>query len=311
MNGSTAESLPEKRPLAIKDPRSWLLFFKNQFIQDTVYLQLGAFITIGTYLLTSMVLARSLGPVELGRYDLATKFYDLCFFIANMGLINVTVVRYSHAVGSRDRDGKVLALAAFLKIYLLMAVAIVVLGFFLCPFVGVFFYSDQRVGYFGWALCTMGLIEIMRVMARAILLGARQMRDAACLDSAIALTRLLVLVMAIAGGFELEGVIFGSVLHAALSSLVGFRFYFLLRREGEALAPPGLKEVIAAMPRATLRQFFSMGFFIALNKNMVQIVLALGTFFIADTSFHDAGLLRIAVILVWGLQLMLSGINQN
>lgn len=284
---------------------------KSKFIKDTVWLQLGSFLTIGTYILTSMVLARSLGPVEFGRYDLATKFYDLCFFISNLGLINVTVVRYSHAMGGKDRDGKVLALAAFLKIYLIMAVTIVVLGFFLCPFIGVNFYSDHRVGYFGWALCTMGLIEIMRVMARAVLLGTRQMRDAACLDSAVALLRLIVLIMAVAGGYGLEGVIYGSVLHAGLSTLIGFRFFFLLRKEDASIAPPGLGEIFKAMPRATLREFFSMGFFIALNKNMVQIVLALGSFFIAKVSFHATGQLRIAMILMWGLQMLLSGINQN
>ncbi|MBU0756215.1 MAG: oligosaccharide flippase family protein, partial [Planctomycetes bacterium] len=308
MNESTEISSAAAHPSSDK---GLLKLLKSKFVKDTVFLQAGTFITVGTYVLTSMLLARSLGPTELGRYDLANRFYDFCFFIANLGLINVTVVRYSQAMGLKSREDQILALAAFLKISLIMAVAVLALGYLLCPFVGETLYGDRRVGFYSWILCTMGLIEIMRVMAKATLLGARRMKEMACLESAIALTRLLVLVLAVVGGFELLGVILGTVLHAGLSSLMGLRYYILLRREPGPEHPPAIREVIRALPRATMKQYFAQGFFIALNKNLMQIVLMFATFFMATISFRDTGLLRIATILLWGLQLLLSGVTQN
>jgi len=164
------------------DGRAGLLrVLRSKFVKDTAWLQTGTFLTVGTYMLTSMLLARSLGPIELGRYDLAQKFYDLCFFVANLGLINVTVVRYSHALGRRSREDQILALAAFGKISLLMAAVILLLGFFACPFAGEEIYGDRQVGVYAWALCLMGLLEILRALAKAVLLGTRAMRDAAFL----------------------------------------------------------------------------------------------------------------------------------
>ena len=80
MNGSTTNSSPD-------DARGLyrlLGLLKRKFIRDTIYLQAGTLFTTGTYLLTSVLLARHLGPHELGRYALADRIYTFCFFLTNM-----------------------------------------------------------------------------------------------------------------------------------------------------------------------------------------------------------------------------------
>ncbi len=284
---------------------------KNRFIRDTAWLEAGSLIMVGTYLITSVILARALGPRDLGRYDLAYKFYDLCYFIANLGLINVTVVRYSLASGGRNEEGKVLALAAFVTIYGIMAAAIVALGFFFCPIAGEMIAGDSVVGYYGWALCVMGGIDLFRALFVSTLLGARHMGQVARFESAIALTRVLVLVLAVVGGFGLAGVIYGTILACALSSIMGFRFYFLLRKSSGPERPPALLEVIKAIPRARMRHFFSLGFFIALNKNIMILLTSFATLYMAMESLEGTGHLRLAVILMGGLIMLLGPVSRN
>jgi O-antigen/teichoic acid export membrane protein len=284
---------------------------KSKFVIDTAYLQVGTFITVGTYVFTSWLLANSLGPTEYGRYDVAYKFYTLCYFIANMGLINVTVVRYSKATGGRDPEEQVLALASFLKIYLLMAGVILTLGLFFCPLAGHQFYKDPVVGWYGWALCFMGLIDVVRAITMATLLGAQSMKRVAAYESLVALTRVIVLVFAVAGGYALAGIIFGSILAALLSSLMGFRYYFFLRKERGPGRPPRISKVLKAIPRARMIDSFSLGFFIALNKNLQEVALIFGGLFLALDSFYETGILRIATILIFGLVLMLGGVTRN
>jgi O-antigen/teichoic acid export membrane protein len=222
------------------------------------------------------------------------------------------VVRFSHATGRRDRASQVLALAAFLKLYLIMALAIVILGYFFCPFAAErFFHGDRIVGYYGWALCLMGFIDLMRAMTVATLQGARHMQQVARYESAIAVTRVLVLSLAVVGGFGLAGIVFGTILAYTLSSVMGFRFYHLLRQAEGPERPPGLMEVIRAVPRARVKDFFSLGFFIALNKNLMVAVQIFATFFMASVSFMSTGHLRIAWILMLGLTMLLGGVGRN
>jgi len=150
-----------------------LPLLKRKFVRDTFFLQAGTLFTAGTYLLTSILLARHLGAHELGRYGLADRIYTFCFFLANMSLVNVTVVHYSQATGKKSVEGQIQALAAFLKLYLIMIAAILVLGFYLCPLAGEAFYQDREVGIYGWVLCFIGLFDVVRAMALAVLYGLR------------------------------------------------------------------------------------------------------------------------------------------
>ena len=223
---------------------SLITLMKSKFLKDTAFLWVGSGITTGTYFITSILLARSLGAAELGRYELAYRIYDLCYFVANLGLINVTVVLYSRAMGAKDQAGKARALASFLKIYLLMAFSILALGFFLAPDLSERIYGDRKVGFYGWTLCILGLVDVMRALAVAMLLGMRNMKQLALFESGIALVRVMVLVLAIVGGYALEGVIYGSVLAALLSSLMGIRIYALARKGPEDERPPTAGEVL-------------------------------------------------------------------
>jgi len=252
---------------------------KSKFFRDTAYLQAGVFITAFSYIITSVLLARSLGPEDLGRYDLAYRFYGLCYFLANMGVINVSVISYSQAAGRNDAEGKLTALASFLRIYFLIALLIVTLGFFICPWSGEFFYLDSDLGYYGWILCILGLIEIVKSFVTAALLGARFMKQIALYESAIAIVRVLVLVLAIVGGFALAGVIYGSVISAVISSFMGIRLYALARKYGGDQKPPKLKKVILAVAKAPIRHFFSLGVLIAINKNLSELKNIFATFF--------------------------------
>lgn len=307
--GDASQAAALRKP---EKPGGLLALVRNKFVKDTAFLWIGSLVTQATYIITSSMLARYLGPADYGRYELVTAFYKICFLITNFGLINVTIIRYSHATGGMDEEAKTLALAAFFKIYLIMSTAIVVVGFFLCPIAGQMRWEDKTLGYYAWALCVLGFIDVMRALAVAALQGARHMKHVAAFESAIALVRLMVLVLAVLGFFGLGGVIIGSLIAAFLSSLMGLRFFHLMRKRGGPEAPPTLSKVFKAMPRARMKDFFTLGFFIALNKNMMEIVFSFGSIFMAwYCSFSDTGHLRIACILVLGLQLILGGINRN
>ncbi|MHC4942859.1 MAG: lipopolysaccharide biosynthesis protein [Planctomycetota bacterium] len=311
MNGYTEASSPESDPPAASRRTRLIGLLKSKFIKDMLFLQAGTLFTAGTYMLTSILLARHLGPYELGRYGLADRIYTFCFFLVNMSLINVTIVHYSQATGMKNVKKQVQALAAFLKLYAVMIVAILALGFYLCPLAGEAFYQDREVGLFGWLLCFMGLFDIMRAMVMALLQGLRRMGRVAWLDSSVALLRLLIVLGIVLLDYGLRELIYAMVAHALLSSLVGFGFYAKQRKEEAPEKAPRLAEILKAVPSAPMKQFFSLSLFIALNKNMYEIAGIYGTFLMAKVSFSDAGYLRIAWVIMWGLTLLLGAVTRN
>ncbi len=312
MSESTKSSHPENKSLLARGAKKISALLKSKFAKDTVWLGLGMLMVQGTYVITSPLLSRYLSPADFGRYDIAFKIYYFCFFLANMGLINVTVVRYSHAAGSSDNEAKTLALATFAKINLLMAAVILVLGFFLSPLAGERLLHDRSVGFYGWVLCFLGVIDIMRAFSLATLLGARHMKQVSFFEAAIGLVRLLVMVLAVVGGHGIAGIIYGSLIAQGFASIMGLRFYFILRRVQGQERPPRLYNVIKAFPRARMKEFFKLGFMIAINKNIGEFVLMWGAFLMAwGRGFWSTGQFRIATILMGALVLLLNAVTRN
>ena len=64
---------------------------RQKFVRDTFALQLASVITSGTYLVTSVLTARGLGRVELGRWATAREMYMALFFMVSFGLTNAAV----------------------------------------------------------------------------------------------------------------------------------------------------------------------------------------------------------------------------
>lgn len=254
--------------------------FQKKFVRDTVMLQAASLVQSGTYLITSLITTRMLSKVEFGSWTTSRELYTVLFFVANLGLANAAVSRYSKAKGTGDGKASVLALAALLKLGCFMATAVVLMGWLLAPELGSYYYADRSVGVVAGILCLATVGEVLRSLTLAICNGTRQMRTYAAFDVTTNILRVGLVTVALFISPTPTSAAWAFVAHASLSGGAGLYLYRRARRLPADLAPPRFRTVLAAIPRAPLSSFFGLSFLLALSKSLSTVVPRLGMLFI-------------------------------
>ncbi len=301
-----------------------LLDLRNRrFVRDAVSLQVATLVQAATYFLTSVLTERYLGIEDLGRWNASRTMFMTAYFFMSMGVVNATVSRYSEAVGRQNREDGIAALASMLKIGGVSSVLVLVLGFALGPWAGGHFYHDRAVGQWAAVLCIAGLFEVVRGIAVAALVGTRQMREFAGFDIATNVLRVAIVWAALHMGYGVAGVVGAYLVHMLVGSVMSLRAYARARDGHAKLAPPPLREVLAAVPRASVRHIFGTSYLLALNKTMNTLVPQFGMLLIPwlgaaaataeeqSAGFRANGHYGIAWVLSWGAGLAMSGVAQT
>jgi O-antigen/teichoic acid export membrane protein len=290
----------------------------KKFVRDALVLQIATFIQAGSYLATSVLTTRVLGMHEKGRWDTSRDIFGVLYFFVTMGLVNAAVSRYSEAMGRRDRDGCTHALAAMIKLGLLAAVLVTTAAFLVVPAFTEYKYQDRQVGQYAAILCAAGIFEVVRGLAVVALQGTRQMRVYATFDITSSIIRFGLVIAALLGGFGVPGVVWAFVIHMAVASGIALHFYRKAQVQIPELAPPPLRDVIAAVPGASMHHIFGISYLMALNKGMNTLVPLLGSLIIPGMkALQDSGqamstnaAYKIAYVLSWGLGLAMTGVSQ-
>lgn len=292
---------------------------QRQFFKDAVVLQLASLVQAGTYFLTSVLTEHGLGLHELGRWVTARELFAIAYFFVSMGLVNATVSRYAESVGRQDRAGCVNALAAMLKVGACTSTLVLLLGFGLGPWAAAAWYDDRAVGVYAAWLCVSGLFEVWRGLTVAALQGTRQMRPFALYDMTTNILRVGIVALALALDLGVPGLVGASLAHMFVAGLVSLRFYAAGGAVNPKLAPPPLRDVVAAVPRASVRHIFDVGLLLALNKGLytliprvgMVLIPALGTAMADSSAFAKNGAYSIGHVLSWGLGLAMTGVTQT
>lgn len=284
---------------------------KRKFVRETAVMQIGMFVTLATYLLTSVVLARVLGPYEFGRYTIAFTLYTFVFFVGNLGVTTTSVSRYSKACGAKDEAQKIRCLAQLLRVFFVMVVAVVLLGAAMPAFTS-WYYEDAEVGWYAWALCLLGPVELTNAFMLVVLQGGRRAADYVLYDNACGATRLVVIFFALVVEPSLGSVIAAYLISGATYGAFGLRLYQLARREGDpAGSPPPLRDVVRASLRVDTEGLFSSGTMIAIGKNGAALFRSLVLLLIGDASGPAAlGNFRVGFTFMWAVQQFLGGLQR-
>ena len=291
----------------------------RKFVRDTLVLQVATFIQAASYLLTSVLTKWYLGMHDMGRWNAARDLFSVAYFLVTMGVVSATVSRYSEGVGRQDRASCVAALAGMLKLGLVSGALVTVAAFLFGPAISQHYYSDRDVGHYAAILCFAGLFEVVRGITVVALQGTRQMREFAWFDILSSLLRLGLVFGALAGGWGMPGVVWAFVAHMALAGGMALHFYGRARRGDPRLAPPPLRDVIAAVPRASVVAIFGLSYLMALNKGMNTLVPMAGGLLIpgmeslksTGDAFKANAAYKIGYVLSWGLGLAMTGVAQS
>lgn len=279
-------------------------------------MQTASVVTAITYLATSVLIARHLGDVQLGRWVAARELYSMVFMTLSAGLLQVSVARYSKAVGSQQRADGVQALAALLKLYLGAALFVLLAGALLAPGFAEAQYRDREVGIIAAILCTTGLGEAIKSLMVVALQGTRSMAAYARFEITINVVRLGLFAGVVSQGLGLRGVMWAFVAHALVVAVWSLVVYSRLQHGTRENKPPPLREVLGALPGASVRQLINTAYFLSIFKVMNALIPRMGNVIIPMAgitmagSFGEGGHFFVAYVVAQALAELCSSVNK-
>ena len=220
--------------------RRFLELARSPFARDSAILQSSGIVVAAMQLGSTVALANIIGEEEQGLYFLVMALYGLLFMLLNTGVMQATVVQLAAGSAVADTE-KVASWQAFLvKLYLLFGLVIVAVGWWLLPWIADRLLDDVEVGRLALWLTAMPFLELPRVVAQATFQSVRRMDALARLELGTEASRVVAAIGLATWLGDARGPVLGSIVAAAVGSLIAFLMYRRAIREGAHKYPgPG------------------------------------------------------------------------
>lgn len=253
---------------------------KSRFFRDTATLQIAGALNQISQLASTVFLAFLLGAEGQGHFVLALALQGLLHFLINTGVVPATVsqIAAAHVRGNHDKTAGWIAFLA--KAVLTFGIIILVVGWFVLPWVGKRFYGDSspeqghQIGMWAWFLCLEPLLDLPRVVAAVAFQGTRRMKALGQVENADELVRFfLVVVGAVVTGSP-AGAVAGTVVAALFGSVLAIELYSSARHDGGPPLP-GVRDIARRMREIPLWKGLRLGIRVGLLKNGTALFLSI------------------------------------
>lgn len=131
-------------------------FVRTPFVRDAAILQSGTFVTMGFQAVASIIIARVLGPQQLGLYAITLAIVATVGLLTNLGQNKGLVTLLSEAYGKESKEGVLKALTYHVQVTLWWTVPMIILCLLATPIILHIFYPEHPIGL--WVilgLCTL------------------------------------------------------------------------------------------------------------------------------------------------------------
>ncbi len=261
---------------------------RRKFVQDTLVLQIGSIIRVGLNFVSSVLIARLMGPASYGEWALTASFFAIWQSFNLTGIGPSTLTRLSAAVGARDNGEALNLLAFYVRVMLMWALPCIafmtLVGIPLASrlytqefalFGGVTIAQpDSRIGImaalYAWVLLPDGFYNMIVIALQS----RREMRLVALLMDANALILAICVVGALVISPTLAGMVAGRLAYSFVSMLLALWLYARVRPGGQFPLPP-MGAILAHARRVALRPYWRFGVVIALDRNVANLFIQL------------------------------------
>jgi O-antigen/teichoic acid export membrane protein len=246
---------------------------KHPFVRNVATLQVGSFAGSVIQAGIGVIIARLLQPELFGIYSLAFGMAGITSLIIGMGIQEAVSSMLGRAYARQDQEeiGNLLGFMLKLTFY---AALVVLLISFLLPLISKWLYDNYEIGFYG------GIVAVAVIFSSSLFTLAYSVFQAT--RRVKSLSVLILSDQSLRYGLSLFFIFLGwGVLGAALGQLTGALIIFVLSAFWVAKVSssdpliPGLKRILSAAHEADIRKYFNFTFWVALDRNMGNVYMAL------------------------------------
>jgi O-antigen/teichoic acid export membrane protein len=188
----------------------------------------------------------------------------------------VSQIAAAHVRSNHDKTAGWIAFIA--KAVLVFGIVVLVLGWFVLPWMGTQLYErssgghGREIGLWAWILCFEPLFDLPRVVAAVAFQGTRRMRSLGQVENADEIVRFFLVVLGAAITGSPAGAVIGTVVAALFGSTLAIELYSAARHDGGPPLP-GLREIVRRMREVPLWRGLRLGIRVGLLKNGTALFL--------------------------------------
>ena len=262
-------------------------FLQRKFVRDTLALQVSKLVSVGISFVSSVLIARLMGPSEYGEWALVASFVAIWQSFNLTGIGPSTVTRLSAAVGAQNADEALNLMAFYVKIALLWAVTCFTFLLLLGTPIASWLYSydvtllsspllpivfkvpEPRIGTLA-AIYTLVLVpDAIYNLVVIALQSRRSMRIAAVLENVNLVMLAGCVVAALIVSPTAPGMLVGRLIYSYTTMLLSLWLYRRERTKA-VLQYPTFGAIVSRARSVPIRPYWRFGFAIALDRNIAN-----------------------------------------
>lgn len=285
---------------------------QNRFIRNVATLQAGSFAGSVIQAGIGIIIARLLQPELFGIYALAFGMASMTTLIIGMGIQEAVSSLLGRAYAQKDKAEIENILGFMLKLTFFAVLIVVAITAFL-PGIADRLYGDSLIGIYA-AIVSIAVVfsSLLFTLTYSSFQVTGKIRSLAALIVSDQSLRYGLSLAFVVAGLGVAGAVSGQLAGA----FIVFIFSALLFRGVKKEEPlfPGLRRVIAAAKRADIKKYFGFTFWVALDRNMGNVYMALPVILTgvyvttAEVSFFKLafGYMNIALSLLGPISILLN-----
>lgn len=283
--------------------------FKIKFVQDVYSLQISTIIVAVATVITSLIIAKGLRPIDFGIYSLALSLYSLVGTFGNIGVKQMALVKLPSVYINQDKEKTNSILTYYFRISLIIGILIMIIGYIIAPYLSKLLYGRQDIGRFSRILFLMPPLMILYKLIVVILEGTGNMKYLAILESTSVLIKSLILIALVTLGLGLGILIYGWLISAIASSILAIFLYKRLGLVNKRL--PSIFEIVKVPYSLEGWHFLRFNLSMGLSENIINLnenlpIILLGIFVLPE----EVGYFKLGYSII-GLSILLEPIARN
>lgn len=274
---------------------------RSPFARNVFTLQISNGLIIFLSFLTSIILARILGPKEYGMYSLGFAFFAMLMIFLDYGSEQAILTLMAEADVRGDDDEEKRIVTYFFKISVYKIATVGLLFFWLLPGLAQTIYRNAEIGYLVRFLLVAYLARFSFVLIQVVLQVVKRIKALAVLETVNKFFYLLIPVLLVIN-YRVPGIFWGNLAVAIIFLFFSLGLYWRWTKKYDFL--PNFSEIKKNFFKAKIGRYFKFGFLIAFDKNLAGFysllpILFLGRFVATDqVAFYKIALSYVGIPLM-------------
>ncbi len=252
--------------------------FATRFFREGTMLQIGSFLNTGLSTLASIILVRTLGADEYGKYVIVIASISLISWVTDPGLDIAALTRLAPQAASGERPAIQESLAIYVRASLLFLVG---MGFVVFPFVPLlmqrYFHAPALVvPVLFWI--TGNMTQIATRLVVLVLQAFRFSRSLVWFESISGLISNIFRILGVISGFGIVGLAFGYMVGGAVAAVIALYWYRATRKNNPDIPP--VRSLLQQTRQVSMGEFVKQSLIIMFDRRLSSLLPTLPVFFL-------------------------------